>query len=227
MSHRTRVRHQRPHTVPDQRALLAAATRRTPVCDPRAEELTRTVITSRSDQHPAPQPTARHARVAEPSHLTGRDDREIRFDDLPPKNPDLLSANPRHLLADEHVTHHQLPHGFELCTVPLIDPTAALCDEIELMIARFACAVSDLAVLPGGARLLTSLMAAYAAGPLSAYDHRPLAAPVGHELRAPSGCCPECGNRFELDKGQIPTHYPTGDPRPCRGAGSEPEGSAR
>lgn len=42
-----------------------------------------------------------------------------------------------------------------------------------------------------------------------------------------TGCCPECGGRFELDKGRVPTHYPTGDPRQCSGSGNEPEGSAR
>jgi len=100
----------------------------------------------------------------------------------------------------EHVTHHQLPHGAQLRVVPLVDPVDALCDGVELAIARFACAVSDLAVRPDGAYLVANLLMTSAAERLfghdvhsidwdalkpravTAYDHRPIGVTVGHEL---------------------------------------------
>src|SRR5579859_4683744 len=103
MSHRTRSRQRRLHTDPGQRQLLVAAARRGGSAEA-DEELTVIRIPSggpaRTYAIPAPPsdfvpyPPARHARITEPSHLTGRDDREIRFDDLPPENPHLLAARP-------------------------------------------------------------------------------------------------------------------------------------
>lgn len=193
----------------DQGALLVAATRRGPasVCTPQDAPHQEAIAMG------VPVP---HREVA--SHLTDRDDREIRFDDLQPENPHLLTASPRHAAPG----HDRLPKSW-LRTVPLVDPVAvdtdpaaaedvpdprtavrdmhvtatgivlgavlelatvvdAAAEELTLALVEFACAVSDLAVRPGGAHALRILLAPYEGRPVTAYDHRPIGVAVGREL---------------------------------------------
>jgi hypothetical protein len=127
--------------------------------------------------------------------------------------------SPAALNAERHLVHHQLPKTW-LCPVsPLsaldVDQRIAVLDDaaldVEIELAYLACAISDVAVQPGGAHALTMLFAPVAdllddlpfptdlaammlawtaetdaarveAEQLSTWDHRPVTAHVGYEL---------------------------------------------
>lgn len=210
MTHRTRGRQTRPHSGPGQQALLVAATRRGPasVCTPQdaphqeaiamgvpvpsravASHLTDDRLADREigfadipAENPNlltadPQP-ADAVRGVEPSPLrAGHEHADAVMRELRAETPKLAAPAP-----DEHVTHHQVPRGFELRAVPLVDPVAELCDDVELHIARFAIAASDLALKPGGVHALRMLLAPHADRPVTVYDHRPVGVTVGFDL---------------------------------------------